>query len=134
MGPRHLVRIKCRPHFVQVAQQGRKQFSKGLILQVRSRTQDEDSQTPVDAIRVGFTVTRKVGNAVVRNRIRRRLKAVAREVLTKHAKPGNDYVLIGRTAAQLRPFPELLSDLAQALRKTDAWIEDDATQKHGELN
>ena len=134
MAPRHLARIRRRPHFVRAAQQGRKQFSKGLILQVRSRTQDEDSQTSADAIRVGFTVTRKVGKAVVRNRIRRRLKAVAEEVLARHAKPGHDYVLIGRADTKLRPFPELLSDLAQALRKTGAWIDNNTMGKYGDLH
>ena len=71
--------------------------------------------------RVGFTVTKKVGNAVVRNRVRRRLRAAAAEVLPGGASPGTDYVLIGRTATLRRPYSDLVGDVEAALKRLGAW-------------
>jgi len=68
-------------------------------------------------VRIGFTVTKKTGNAVVRNRIRRRLRAVARQVMGAAGRPGYDYVLVAREQALAAPFPSLLDDLDRALRK-----------------
>jgi ribonuclease P protein component len=69
-------------------------------------------------IRVGFTCSKKVGNAVVRNRAKRRLRAVAREVLNGAGQPGWDYVLIGRAGQTTkRPFVSLRDDLVQALHR-----------------
>lgn len=67
------------------------------------------------AARVGLTVTKKLGGAVVRNRIRRRLRAAAREVFPIHASPGSDYVLIARMAAYDRKYEALLDDMKRAL-------------------
>jgi ribonuclease P protein component len=67
------------------------------------------------ALRVGFTTSRKVGNAVLRNRARRRLKAAAQKVLPLYAVPGNDYVLVARRETLTRPFDGLLCDLETAL-------------------
>ena len=67
-------------------------------------------------MRVGFTVTKKIGNAVQRNRIKRRFRAAAREVLPELAEPGHDYVLIARPAALHRPWAALLDDLRRALK------------------
>lgn len=72
-------------------------------------------------MRLGITVTRKVGKAVARNRIRRRLREAARLVLPRHAAPDGDYVLIGRPATLQRPFALLVSDLGDALRRLGAW-------------
>lgn len=69
---------------------------------------------------LGFTVSKKVGNAVERNRARRRLKAVAAEVMPRCASANTDYVVIGRRAALTRPFAELKADLDKALRRTNA--------------
>lgn len=71
-------------------------------------------------IRLGITASRKVGNAVARNRARRRLREVARLVLSADAAPGHDYVLIGRAATLKRPFAMLVVDLRSALRKLRA--------------
>lgn len=71
-----------------------------------------------DVIRVGITASRKVGGAVVRNRVRRRLRALADSVLAKSGEPGCDYVLIGRQATAARPFAALVEDLHRALEGT----------------
>jgi len=67
-------------------------------------------------VRVGFTASRKVGGAVVRNRAKRRLRAAAAQVLSLCGLPGTDYVLVARRDTVTRPFESLKSDLAQALR------------------
>jgi ribonuclease P protein component len=72
------------------------------------------------AIRVGFTVSRKVGDAVTRNRVRRRLREMARLVIPGQARSGLDYVLIGRRAAIRRDFAQLQCDLIEALKKVRA--------------
>lgn len=66
-------------------------------------------------IRVGITVTKKIGKAVTRNRIRRRLREAVRAVAAEAGEPGCDYVLIARAAAYDRAFPDLLDDLRRAL-------------------
>ncbi len=71
-------------------------------------------------IRVGFTVSRKVGNAVVRNRVRRRLREVARLVIPGRARPDLDYVLVGRQGAITRDFALLRQELEEALRRLKA--------------
>ena len=73
----------------------------------------DDSRT----IRVGFTASRKVGGAVARNRARRKLKALARELLPGLGRPGYDYVLIARAATVRRPHAELSRDLRGALAR-----------------
>jgi len=68
-------------------------------------------------VRFGYTVTKKLGGAVVRNRIRRRLKAAVGLVAPKLARSGHDYVLVARLAAYDRAFPELKKDLERALQR-----------------
>lgn len=111
-----LPRLKRRSDFLRVAR-GRKAQTEGLILQARA---DTDAQREQPGVRIGFTVTRKVGNAVVRNRAKRRLRAVADLLLPGLAKAGYDYVLIGRSTTVNRPFHALCSDLEEALRKVHA--------------
>jgi ribonuclease P protein component len=96
-----------------VAAKGRKAPVHGLVLQALAR----DDQGPA---RIGFTVTKKVGNAVIRNRTRRRLKEAARLLLREQAVSGVDLVVIGRDATRGRPFMDLIDDLRRALRKTGA--------------
>ena len=71
--------------------------------------------------RVGLTASRRVGNAVRRNRARRRLRAVAERVIPLHAKRGHDYVLIARTATVDRPFAALVGDLETAIKRLNLW-------------
>jgi len=86
----------------------------GFVMQGRERTPDEASEA---AIRVGYTCSKKVGNAVARNRAKRRLRAIARAVLPVEGRAGWDYVLIGRAGATAaRPFAQLRADLSRALR------------------
>ncbi len=70
-----------------------------------------------ESLRVGFTATKKIGDAVTRNRAKRRLKEVARAVLPLYARQGCDYVLIARDATPTRPFAALIEDLKLALLK-----------------
>jgi ribonuclease P protein component len=70
-------------------------------------------------VRVGFTASRKVGNAVVRNRAKRRLRAAAAHVLSNQGKSGIDYVLIARGATAERPFAALLADLEMVLYRVE---------------
>jgi ribonuclease P protein component len=134
-----LDRLKRRREFLVVASQGRKWAAPGLILQamVRAPTTSADgprspvTTAPADGLRVGFTVSRKVGNAVARNRARRRLKAAAEAVLPSQARAAYDYVLIGRQQTMTRPFPALLQDLETALRKTGAHVAPSAGKDRG---
>lgn len=106
-------RLKKRSEFLKVAAARSKWVTPGLILQERPRT--APSLDP--DIRVGFTVSRKVGNAVHRNRARRRLRAAVQAVLGAHARPGTDYVLIGRRGTLERPYGALCDDLRVALKR-----------------
>ena len=114
-----LDRLKKRRDFLRVASGGRKWVTPGLILQT-SRAPEPETED----VRVGFTVSRRVGGAVARNRARRRLRAVAELVLAPRAKPGRDYVLIGRAATVTRPYAALIGDLETALRRLDGTGED----------
>ena len=106
-------RLTRRAEFLRVAAKGRRAPVHGLVLQALPR---EDSAPA----RLGFTVTKKVGNAVVRNRTRRRLKEAARLHLRDHPLTGVDLVLIGRDATRGRRFADLVEDLRRALAKVGA--------------
>ncbi|CAK0779529.1 ribonuclease P protein component [Azospirillaceae bacterium] len=75
----------------------------------------------LEPIRLGYTASRKVGNAVARNRARRRLRVLAREILVPHAVLGYDFVLIARPETVLRPWSDLQTDLQTALRRLGVW-------------
>jgi ribonuclease P protein component len=113
--------LKRRSEYLRVARSGRKWGTPGLVLQTGRRDARDGASDPVAGIRVGFTASRKVGNAVVRNRVRRRLRAAAEEVMPMHAKPGCDYVIIGRVATLRRPYDALLGDLVNALKRLGAY-------------
>jgi ribonuclease P protein component len=103
--------IKTRADFL-LAARARHRGTKGLMLQARPRNDDNP------AIRVGFTCSKKVGNAVARNHAKRRLREVARAVLPEKGRAGWDYVLIGRAGTTAsRDFQDLLGDLRYALKK-----------------
>jgi len=103
-------RLLKRADFLRLAR-GRRWSTPGLVLQMVQPT------APAPGIRAGFTATKKIGGAVVRNRAKRRLREAARAVLPLYATPGCDYVLIARDATPERPFAALIEDLKLALRK-----------------
>lgn len=120
----NVARLKRRAEFLQIAGAGRKWVTPGLILQAAPRQ-------PPEAIRVGFTASRKVGIAVARNRARRRLKAACARLLPEHA-AAQDYVVIARTGTLTRPFADLLGDLETALRRLGAWQERPGQERPGQ--
>ena len=104
--------LKRRQDFVAAAR-ALSEAMPGMVVQARNR---QDSASP----RLGFTCTKKIGNAVTRNRSKRRMREVARLVLGESAQSGFDYVLIGRMATATRNFADLQKDLASALKRLHA--------------
>jgi ribonuclease P protein component len=102
-------RLRQRADFLAVAN-GAQAATAGFIVQNRRR--DDDGP-----VRVGFTVTRKNGTATERNRIRRRLRELVKQLPAVSLQPHSDYVLIGRRAALTREFAGMLEDLRQALHR-----------------
>jgi ribonuclease P protein component len=113
-----LDRLKKRADFLRVAGLRRKWAAPGLILQAAPGTAPD--HTMADSLRVGFTVSKKVGNSVCRNRARRRLRAAVAAVFPARATPGLDYVVIGRRETLERSYSLLLQDLTTALKRVGA--------------
>lgn len=109
--------LRKRPDFL-LAARARRQAAKGLLLQARRRKDDEIDP---EIIRIGYTCSKKVGNAVTRNRAKRRLREAARTVLPTQGHKGWDYVLIGRHLETInRPYHLLIEDLETALKRIHA--------------
>jgi len=111
-----LARLKTRADFLRVAATRARAVRPGLILQAAAQPGGADASGPR---RVGYTASRRVGNAVARNRAKRRLRAAAAALLPLHGKDGVDYVLIARAGTGARAYAELLTDLEGALRQVD---------------
>jgi ribonuclease P protein component len=105
--PPHLERLRHRPDFV-AASSGKRAPCAGFVVQGRER---DDASVP----RVGFTVSKKVGNAVERNRARRRLREVVRLSAAERLSPGTDYVLVARRPTLSLSFARLTADFLGAL-------------------
>jgi ribonuclease P protein component len=103
-----LIILRKRSDFL-AANAGKRAASPGFVLLVRDRADGDPAK------RVGFTVTKKIGGAVVRNRMKRRLRALARELLPASGVPGADHVLIGRAGGIERDYSVLRQELDRAL-------------------
>ena len=122
---RALTTLAKRADFLRVAGRGTKWATAGLVLQACPRGAESAPGTSptganvneAQAIRVGYTASKKVGGAVVRNRARRRLRALAREVIAAEAVPGYDYVLIARAETATRDYAALCGDMRFALKR-----------------
>ena len=114
---RRLGRLPLRADFLRLQAAGRKQVTPGFILQTDARPARAGAGGDT---RVGFTVTKRIGNAVVRNRVRRRLRALAREILVPAARADLDYVMIGRQDALHRDYATMADELRRALRRLKA--------------
>jgi len=130
-----LARLTRRPEFLRTAAAQRKWVTPGVIVQARARqpgeAADDGDQETADTVRVGLTISRKVGNAVKRNRARRRLRALARDILPRDGRPGTDYVLIGRRATPTRPARDLRGDLETAVRKVNRRLDGEQGRRRG---
>ena len=112
-----LTGLKKRSQYLKIASTRLKWVRPGLILQIRNHSLEEIRSRKLSDLRLGFTVSKKVGNAVARNRVKRRLKAVARVILMAKSPKNLDLVIIGRQNALKRPFSDLVTDLEIALKK-----------------
>ena len=106
--------LKSRREFLAVARTGKRSVRPGLILQMGDKHVDGPDASKTTP-RIGFTVSKKVGNAVERNLVKRRFRELARHVMAEKADPTRDYVLVGRKTAVKRPFELLRQDLERAL-------------------
>ncbi|MES2289870.1 MAG: ribonuclease P protein component [Pseudomonadota bacterium] len=105
-----IVTLSKRADFL-VANAGKRAPMPGFVLLVRNRADGDPT------MRIGYTVTKKIGSAVIRNRIKRRFRALAREILPVNGLAGADHVLIGRAGGLERDFGTLRHDLVKALGK-----------------
>ena len=107
---RVLSSIKNRKDFLKISTKGVSSPQDGLVLQTIANNDENNN------IRVGITATKKIGNAVIRNKCKRKLRVVANDILLDYAKENNDYVLIARTSTYDREIQLLKNDLVEALK------------------
>jgi ribonuclease P protein component len=107
--------IKARPEFLQLAKSGRKHASHTMVVQYGAPAVEADT-TPV----LGITVTKKVGNAVVRNRLKRQIRAAFQELTHNHQVKAGRYVIIARDRAKHADFAKLQGDMHYCIRKVTA--------------
>lgn len=112
----NLITIKVRRDFL-TASRGKRWVTPRFVLLTVKRADDHPIR---DIARVGYTVTKKMGNAVARNRIRRRLKHAAAQIAAPYMKPCHDYVIISREAALTCEFSEILRDMEFAFSRIHA--------------
>jgi ribonuclease P protein component len=107
--------LKGRPDFLRCAD-GARWTTPAILLQMRESPDGAQGT----AARIGFTATKKLGNAVARNRAKRRLRAAVQAVMPLLARAGSDYVLVARNGSLTRTFVEICTDLTLALAKVHA--------------
>ena len=125
-----LILIKKRPDFLHVTRNGHKIVRSGFVLQAALSCRF----FPTPTFRIGYTASKKIGNAVSRNRAKRRLRAVCRSLLPLEAVPGYDYVIIARHMVLDIPYKKLYKELKFALTEIKQEFDDDvnATGKTNE--
>ena len=109
--------LQQRSEFLAVAGTRKRCATAGLVLQVAKRRSSDTHGLPATHIGIGYTASKKVGNAVCRNRAKRRLRALATELLPRHGTAGNNYVVIARATTVDRPFDALRKDFLYALKR-----------------
>nr|WP_321360342.1 ribonuclease P protein component [uncultured Hyphomonas sp.] len=109
-----VVRLRVRPQFIFV-RGGRAERRKSLVIQARKRKVQRTGEAADPHVGAGFTATKKIGNAVIRNRAKRRLREAARQLLPRLGQPGWDYVFIARQDTADIGWPRLLDDMESAL-------------------
>ncbi|MDR3423795.1 MAG: ribonuclease P protein component [Alphaproteobacteria bacterium] len=114
---RKLEILRKRAAFLAIAASGKRWVAPGFILQIGT------AHPATPAVFYGLTASRKIGNAVTRNRARRRLRALAAEILP-HASPEHDYVLIARATTPTGKYNDLRQDLVKGLKRMKVWRED----------
>ena len=112
MSPVLLKTIKKRIDFVKVSKKGKKFFTQGFILQKYKR----DFSSKENTARVGFTITKKIGGAVVRNKIKRRFRAIIKEILNNYLKKNYDYVIIANKKSLVMSYKELKNDVVKVIK------------------
>ncbi|HEX4271930.1 MAG TPA: ribonuclease P protein component [Rhizomicrobium sp.] len=120
-------RLKTRADFLRAAR-GIRRVEGAITLET---CQTPVAETLAGGVRVGFTASKKIGNAVARNRAKRRLRAAASQLLPLLGREGHDYVLVARGTTVARPFPALLSDITTALKAAHRKLDTIAGEGHG---
>ena len=121
-----IAKLKKRSDFLRVRAAARRWAAPGLVLQAAPMPEADTEQ---GLVRVGYTASRRIGNAVKRNRAKRRLRAAVAHVMPASAQCGCDYVVIARAATLTRPFDALVDDLAAALVRVGARTGDRAPDR-----
>tara|TARA_B100001123_G_C15340014_1_gene1034460 strand:- start:2078 stop:2410 length:333 start_codon:yes stop_codon:yes gene_type:complete len=106
--------IKKRIDFIEISKKGKRIFTKGFILQKYKR--NLSSKENFDDVRVGYTITKKVGGAVIRNKIKRRFKAIMKEILDNYLKKNYDYVIVANKKSLLMKYKELKNDFIKVVK------------------
>ena len=107
--------IKSRKDFLKISTKGISSPQDGLVLQTIANNDENNN------IRVGITATKKIGNAVIRNKCKRKLRVVANDILLEYAKENNDYVLVARASTYDREIQLLKNDLIKALKNVKCY-------------
>ena len=106
--------IKKRIDFVKISKKGKKSFTKGFILQKYKRSLSHKDKGNI--ARVGFTITKKIGGAVVRNKIKRRFSAIIKEVSNDYLKKNYDYVIVANKKSLVMDYKELKNDVIKVIK------------------